>query len=101
MTLQAKNFKELNEKLEKIAAHFFMARQMREAHLEERVPYELYLQKVEAAYLSLDEKERNLINNEFFYQNYHYWWIGLYSKTNFYRLKRRAMVKFLEAFYHA
>lgn len=110
MSLVKKSFKELTSMTEEVAERFFAAKRMHysqdlellaEDELAITSPSDFYLQKVEEAYECLDEREQNLINNEFFFQNYHYWWIGLYSKTSFYRFKRRAMLKFLEAFYHA
>ena len=109
MSLMQKSFKELTIMTEEVAERFFAAKRMslssdldflRESE-REKLPYDFYLKKVEDAYETLNEREKNLINNEFFFQNYHYWWVGLYSKTSFYRFKRRAMLKFLEAFYHA
>ena len=107
MTLLEKSFKELTAMIEEIAMRFFVAKKMRYHQQEGEVlnehssTYESYLYKVEEAYQSLNEREKNLINNEFFFQNYHDWWVGLYSKTSFYRYKKQAMLTFLEAFYHA
>ena len=106
MSLCEKSFKQLNEMIEEVAYRFFVAkrlitmRQRGEILEEDNPPYQVYLLRVEKAYRSLDERERNLINNEFFFQNYQNWWIGIYSKTSFYRFKKRAMLRFLEAFYH-
>ena len=105
MSLSEKSFKQLQALVEMIAERFFMAKMVQHQQQtgvikENDSPSNHYLLKVEDAYRKLDERERNLINNEFFYQNYHYWWVGLYSKTSFYRFKKRAMLKFLEAFYH-
>ena len=106
MSLCEKSFKQLNDMIEEVAYRFFIAkrlitmRQRGEILEEDNPPYQVYLLRVEKAYRSLDERERNLINNEFFFQNYQNWWIGIYSKTSFYRFKKRAMLRFLEAFYH-
>ena len=106
MSLCEKSFKQLNEMIEEVAYRFFIAkrlvsmRQRGEILEEDNPPYQVYLLRVEKAYRSLDERERNLINNEFFFQNYQNWWIGIYSKASFYRFKKRAMLRFLEAFYH-
>ena len=106
MSLYEKSFKQLNEMIEEVAYRFFVAKrliimkQRGEVLAEDNPPYQVYLLRVEKAYRSLDERERNLINNEFFFQNYQNWWIGIYSKTSFYRFKKRAMLRFLEAFYH-
>ncbi len=107
MSLTEKSFKELNGLVEKVAEKYFEAKQMAllkmrgELIAEIDTPYDIYLYKVERAYAALDPREKNLINNEFFFQNYRDWWIGLYSKASFYRFKKQAMHKFLEAFRHA
>ena len=106
MSLCEKSFKQLNEMIEEVAYRFFVAKRLNtmkqrgEMLEEDNPPYLVYLLRVEKAYRSLDERERNLINNEFFFQNYQNWWIGIYSKTSFYRFKKRTMLRFLEAFYH-
>ena len=106
--LKRTSFKNLNQMTLDIAEKFFIAKKMREEtnkHLlaersiNEDNPYDSYLLKVQAAYDALDELEKNLINNEFFYQNYNRWWEPLYSKASFYRYKKEAMLKFLGAFY--
>ena len=89
-TLSKLTFKELNQLLIDIAERFF------QSHLND----DLYFLKVQKAYSRLSNSNKNLINNEFFYQNYHLWWQGLYSKATFYRYKKEAMVSFLEAFYN-
>ena len=106
MSLYEKSFKQLNDMIEEVAYRFFVAKRLNsmkqkgEILEEDNPPYLVYLLRVEKAYRSLDERERNLINNEFFFQNYQNWWIGIYSKTSFYRFKKRTMLRFLEAFYH-
>lgn len=107
MTLMEKSFKELSEMTEEVASRFFMAQRAlkvlsnKDYINKSELPYEAYLKIVEKAYRSLDSKGQNLINNEFFFQSYQNWWIGLYSKANFYRLKKRTMLRFLEGIYHA
>ena len=106
MSLYEKSFKQLNDMIEEVAYRFFVAKRLNsmkqkgEILEEDNPPYLVYLLRVEKAYRSLNERERNLINNEFFFQNYQNWWIGIYSKTSFYRFKKRTMLRFLEAFYH-
>lgn len=101
-------FRDLNQMTIDVAEKFFFAKRMHEiksAHLpSERMlsvedPFDCFLLKVQAAYDSLNDLERNLINNEFFHQNYNQWWKPLYSKTTFYRYKKEAMQKFLGAVY--
>lgn len=99
--LTGKTFKDLNQLIIDIAEKFFQARQNHHFSDQEfLLNSSSYLKKVQKAYSSLSESERNLINNEFFFQSYHLWWEGLYSKATFYRYKKEAMVSFLEAFYN-
>ena len=102
------SFKALNDMTSMIADRFFMARRIRDIksgnYLAETDidddSYIQYLEKVDKAFEALNENERNLINNEFFYQSYHNWWESIYSKATFYRYKKQAMMKFLGAFYN-
>ena len=109
-SLKNKSFKDLEEMVLAIAEKFFFAKGIHDLQNENRLaesdfcedsPYDSYLLKVQEAYESLCEADRNLINNEFFYQGYSQWWKPLYSKATFYRYKKKAMVKFLGAFYNA
>ena len=107
--LEIKKFKDLTDMTINIAERFFLARRMNDANGEDHIAefdtgeedYNLYLAKVCAAFDSLNETEKNLINNEFFFQSYHHWWESIYSKATFYRYKKKAMLKFLGAFYNA
>lgn len=101
-------FRDLNQMVADVAEKFFFAKRMREmkmGHLlgertfNEQDPFDCFLLKVQLAYDSLSDLERNLINNEFFHQDYNQWWKPLYSKATFYRYKKEAMQKFLGAFY--
>ena len=105
-----KPFKDLSDMTVAIADRFFLARRMNamknedylaEFDVDDGDDFKQYLAKVCQAFASLSEAERNLINNEFFFQSYHNWWESIYSKATFYRYKRKAMVKFLGAFYNA
>ena len=107
--ISEKNFRDLSQMTIVIADRFFEARRMRSivesTYLAEQdideVEFDSYLKKVQKAFDSLNEAERNLINNEFFFQSYHHWWESIYSKATFYRYKKEAMKKFLGAFYGA
>ncbi len=57
----------------------------------------LYVAKIEAAFKSLDLDSRRIINNDFFFNNYKFWWVELYSTSTYYRLKRTAICKFLDS----
>ena len=106
--LNEKTFKDLNQMLIDIAEKFFFAKRIKdnpdslilsESPFDEDYSLAEYIHKVTQAYESLDDGEKNLINNEFFYQSYQEWWKPLYSKASFYRYKKEAMEKFLGAFY--
>ena len=108
--LEFKTFKDLSNMTVTIADRFFLARQivavksqnhLAEFDYEDRGESTQYMNTVCRAFNSLNEKERNLINNEFFFQSYHHWWETIYSKATFYRYKKKAMMKFLGAFYDA
>ena len=105
-----KAFKDLSDMTVNIAERFFLARRINAMKNEDYIAefdfgdnedYNQYLEKVYKAFTTLNEAEKNLINNEFFFQSYHRWWESIYSKATFYRYKKKAMVKFLGAFYNA
>ncbi|MFA5421820.1 MAG: hypothetical protein WC344_03375 [Bacilli bacterium] len=56
----------------------------------------LYVDKIEGAFGRLDTESRRIINNDFFFNNYKYWWLELYSSSTYYRLRRNAICQFLE-----
>lgn len=57
----------------------------------------LYIARIEKAFKSLDTDSRRIINNDFFFNNYKFWWLELYSTSTYYRLKRVAMCRFLDS----
>ena len=61
--------------------------------------YEEYAKDVEHALESLDALDQKILNREFFHCTNKFWWIGLYSRTTYYRIRRKAIVKFLRTFY--
>ena len=106
--LNEKTFKDLNQMLVDISDKFFFAKKVKdnpdvlilaESPFDEDCSLDEYISKVQQAYEALDDGEKNLINNEFFYQGYQEWWKPIYSKASFYRYKKVAMEKFLGAFY--
>ena len=107
--LLRKTFKDLSDMLVVVADRFFLARRIHTLKNEDYFAendyaddetYIQYIDKVSKAFSRLSAGERNLINNEFFFQSYHNWWEPIYSKATFYRYKKKAMMKFLEAFYN-
>ena len=97
----------LRKEVELIAQMYFVAlKHIKAAELlndadEETDEYRKYVCKVRNAYHSLDSLEQSIINNEFFYQQYPFWWRTIYKRSTFYRLRRKAMSKFKEAFENA
>lgn len=109
MTLAKKSFKDLSTMAECVAKRYFLARRVHqiktgqvlcENDYDDESTFDFYINKVLAAFESLNEKEKNLINNEFFFQSYQDWWKSVYTKPTFYRYKKQAMLRFLGAFYH-
>ena len=58
-----------------------------------------FVHRVEEAYSGLNPIEQLFINNDFFYEDYPDWWKELYSKTQYTRYMKRAIVHFLRLFY--
>ena len=58
-----------------------------------------FIRKVENSYNKLNPLEQVVINNDFFYEEYPFWWKRLYSKSQYTHLKKRAMTHFLSIFY--
>ncbi|HOC80656.1 MAG: hypothetical protein WCS76_03340 [Bacilli bacterium] len=56
----------------------------------------LFISKIENAFRLLDVDSKRIINNDFFFNNYKFWWLSLYSTATYYRLKRVAICRFLE-----
>ena len=97
--------KTLNEKMKSIVSDFFTAQRnlrLRKAPLSsidaESNIYVEAIEKVSNAFEALDEEEKRIINNDFFYQDYPFWWMDGYSKSTYYRLKRKAVIHFIEAY---
>ena len=54
-----------------------------------------YIIKVETAYYSLSDEGKLFINSEFFFNNYKGWWKGYYSKSQFFKLKKKYSLEFI------
>ena len=100
-----KYYRDLADDIKTIAMNYFIA--LRCLEKEERVfndsdgeenDYEKHVRRVRKAFQSLDGLERTFINNEFFYEDYPEWWNKTFSRTSFYRIRRKSMIDFLEAF---
>lgn len=64
--------------------------------------YSTYVERVESAFNDLEENQKLIINNDFFFQNaYPFWWETYFSKSSYYRIKKRGMKEFLRIFKNA
>ena len=61
--------------------------------------YVEYIKDVENSLCLLDPLDQKVITKEFFEPGNRFWWLGLFSRTTFYRIRRRAIEKFLGYFY--
>lgn len=93
----------LAQKMEIIAKNYFIARDI----LLQRIELSddnfllmiVYIQRVCTCYALLDEKEKQFINNEFFYQGYPNWWKDKLTPSTYMKLKAKSIKHFLEVFY--
>lgn len=53
-----------------------------------------FIQAVNNAFDRLDEEDRKIIENEFFFGAYQGWWKNYYSRAYFYTLKKKAALLF-------
>ena len=60
--------------------------------------FQIFVIKVNRAYYQLSDVEQEIINNDFFYEAYPNWWKKTYPKSSYYRLRKRSMKRFKEAF---
>ena len=97
------NLAALSQKMETIAKNYFIARNLLIKRIElsddNFLLMIVYIQRVRACYEKLDEKEKQFINNEFFYQNYPNWWKNKITPSTYMRLKAQSIKHFLEVFY--
>ncbi len=95
------SFRSLNKKVSTIALMYVFAR--KKSYLEKTInnKYSDFVNKVNNCFDRLNGIDKLFINNEFFYEEYPYWWIDIYSKSSFYRYKRKAMMSFLREYENA
>ena len=94
----------LEKSINQIAEKYFLAISRRDEagmihDVEEGLSdYERFVLKVRRAFDKLSQTEKLFINNDFFYQDYPYWWLGKYSKSSYHKIRMRSMLAFKEAF---
>ncbi|MBO4856218.1 MAG: hypothetical protein J5511_02455 [Bacilli bacterium] len=99
--MDCNNYNELKTTVEGIANQYFASLKILSESTKGKKKEALFVNRVKTAYAQLDGLEQRIINNEFFYQDYPNWWKHKYCKSTFYRIKKKSMVNFLEAFEHA
>lgn len=102
-TVKKRLRKTLRQEVEEIARLYFIATQtIKSEGLSDSngssSDQEKYVARVENAFESLTEIEKEFINNDFFYQAYPNWWKKYYTRSKYYLIKKRSMMSFLEAF---
>ena len=107
MNLEKESLRSLTKHMDLIAKTFF------EFKRDTKVNYQLsdvdqfdskhsqnsFINRVEEAYSNLNPIEQLFINNDFIYEEYPGWWKELYTKTQYMRYMKRAIVHFLRIFY--
>ena len=99
-------FKTLVKKIDDIAKEYFASKNELNSKgvlldpnlINDDSPYQKYIVKVNDAYSTLNDIEKAIINNDFFYQNYPLWWKSSFRRSTYYRYKNKAMIHFVEAF---
>ena len=61
--------------------------------------YESYISDVQNAIKAMDGVDKRIIRNEIFNIAQPMWWIPYYSKSTYYRLRKKAIERFLKCFY--
>lgn len=96
----------LDKQMQLVAKAFFVSRtkQNQIQHLSDIDCFDFdchtsYVARVESIFEELTSQEKIIINNEYFFEEYPFWWIGTYSKRDFKKNKKKALVHFLRLFY--
>ena len=97
----------ITKQIEAIAKNYFVATRNIRSHIcgfsscDEvgLSAYQNYVERVNRAYDYLDEEEKSIVNNEFFFQDYPNWWCKIYKRSTFLNKRRNAVKKFLRYFY--
>jgi hypothetical protein len=108
-------FKRLDRRVEEIARQYRYAKtkilmipaiaRQGEYLLNEPDDLKRYLQKhesfiaaVDCALTFLSEEEKRLLKSDYLNKDVRFWWVSFYSRSTYYRIKRRAMIEFLSYF---
>lgn len=108
--LEIKKFRQKNKIIEKILMDYkkiryinpdiFMVCEKEEIYLEDIQKYYRDLkEKVDYILLQMDKELSKVIYNEYLINDNTNWWMYVYSKSTYYRMKNKAMTVFLEWWY--
>lgn len=64
----------------------------------DRTPEEIFINRVNIVLTFLDSEEKKFILNEYMYSQGSNWYIDIYSRSTYYRIKRNAIERFLNFF---
>lgn len=106
----AKKFKQKDDTIKRIIMDYkkiryvnpsaFIVSEKEETYLGKSAEYYTSLkEKVDYILLQMDKELSKVIYNEYLLSNNSNWWIYIYSKSTYYRMKNKAMNLFLEWWY--
>ena len=103
----SKYYKEMTKAITEIASSYFISRRMiltkndtvASKEMDLFNPYYLYIDRVNQTFIKLNNLEKEVLYNEFFYPNEPNWWIPYYEKRHFISIKVRAMKNFLRVYH--
>ncbi|MGM9873336.1 MAG: MG284/MPN403 family protein [Bacilli bacterium] len=81
------NYKKIELTIQKIAYEYINGYQNNQSRF--------LCKLVDTSFNNLNFVSKQIINNEFFFNDYPYWWEKYYSKRYFLKLKKKAMNQFL------
>lgn len=102
----SKYFKEMVKTIIEISSSYFISRRMvlirkegvASGEFDHYDPYYLYIDKVNQTFLKLENVDKEILYNEFFYPSIEEWWIPYYDKKTFILIKSKAMKNFLRIY---
>ena len=57
--------------------------------------YSKFVDRVNRVFSKLDDMDKTIINNDFYYEDYQYWYTKYFSASTYYRLRNKAIKNFL------
>lgn len=102
----SKYYKEMVTTIIEISSSYFISKKMilikgdsiASGEFDHFNPYYLYIDRVNQTFLKLDNLDKEILYNEFFYPCTNDWWIPYYDKKTFVVMKTKAMKNFLREY---